>query len=195
MTIDYEIKCSQSEFNMAAWCTEKSEYALAALARNVDSIKANPQLDQSFRDSMLSNLWYGISYTTKLLAFGCGVQWDANDPDVVFENGYHGFETLMVRYGLLAETAQGRKQKTIDHFLLKLESLLAGPRTPNRTFLHELLESGYIEHRIVQQIRSQLELVTMGQMQWQTFVENGLGFLEQLKVAAAVEWKIKNNAV
>ncbi len=170
MIFDYEIKSSQSEFNMATWCTEKSEHALAALARNVDDIKANSHIDQSLRDSILSNLWYGISYTTKLLAFGCGAQWGISDPDVVFENGYRGFEILMVRYGLLIETAQDRKQKRIDHFLLKLDSLLAGSRVPNRTLLHELLESGEIEHRIIKQIGSKIELVTMGKIHWQTFV-------------------------
>ena len=170
MEMDHEIRSSQFPHNMAAWCNEKAEHSLASLARTLEQVREVREMSQTMKDSLLQELWFAVSDTSKLLAFSCGAEWDPSDADTVFEQGYLGLERVMVRYGMLQETSQDRQRKRLEQFLSRLETLLEGPRAPNRTMIHEALAGTPLQHPLLDEFGSLIESVSMGEMQWDAFV-------------------------
>lgn len=181
--MEHEIKSSQFPYNMAAWCNEKAEHSLASIAHTVDQVRPNGELGKKAKESILSELSYAVWDASKLLAFSCGAIWEVSDSDIIFTEGYAGLEKVMVRYGLLQETTEDKKQKHNAQFLSRLQILLEGQRDPNRTLLHEHLAGTDIKHAILDDIANLLEKVTMGEMEWVFFVEKAKELAKRLREA------------
>ena len=178
--MEYEIKSSDSPYNinMAPWCNEKAEFSLVSIVRAIDKIRETKELEEETKESILSELSTAVFNISKLLSFSCGAHWDTSDPDIIFIEGYTGLEKVMVKYGMLEETTEDRKPKEIKRslpdfqaLLVNLQTLLEGPRNPNRTLLHEFLVKIEFKHPLLDEIKESLEQVTMGEIEWSSFVE------------------------
>ncbi len=166
---------------MAAWCHEKAEHSLASIARALDEARSLVVRDGVEKEILLMNFSFAIWDASKLLAFSCGADWNPSDPEIIFEQGYAGFEKVLVRYGLLDETSEDKQRKLRENFIHQLEILLDGDRTPNRTLLHELIAKKDLRHPKLDRLSDMLEKVTMGEMAWAVFVENGRAYVKELR--------------
>lgn len=162
MSAPHEVRATGFELNMAGWCAEKSEGAVASIVRSLSLLK---NIDGT--ESAQAQLRLALGYATKLYAFGMGAEWCMDDPALVLE---HGVEALTVAYGGLAETAQDRSREN-DRLYAAIEALLAGPASPNRTQLHELLRTErYRQNARLVRFAELLEQVTQGELTWTEFV-------------------------
>ncbi len=84
---------------MAGWCNEKAEHSLASISRALDEARTLVNRDGIEKESLLMNFSFAIWDASKLLAFSCGAEWSTSDPEIIFEQGYAGFEKVLVRYG------------------------------------------------------------------------------------------------
>lgn len=191
MQSEFEIRSSDSTYNMSAWCTEKALNVVEALARLVDAQKSNKTASPEI---VSNNLYAALWDATKLLSFSCGAKWSPSDRDVIFEDGIDGLEKVKIRYGL-PSSVLSRIESTKTLIVLSSE-LLVSERSVNRTSLHELLDKyGHLTHPILESVRDKLEKVTMGEMEWQTFTTLALEELKELNaVVANVENSLKMTA-
>lgn len=177
----HEIRSSQFPHNMAAWCNEKAEHSLASIARALDEARSLVVRDGIEKDFLFMNFSFSIWDASKLLAFSCGAEWNPSDADIIFEQGYAGFEKVLVRYGLLNETSEDKRRKLRENFIHQLEILLDGDRTPNRTLLHELIAKNDLKHPKIDKLSDMLEKVTMGEVTWDVFVEDGRAYINEIR--------------
>lgn len=180
-----EIRSSAFQHDMAPWCVEKASTVVRELARIAELVNAQESVSEELREEMLLSLYPALWDATKILAFSCGTDWNPTDRDVLLKGGELAFEELQVKYGLLRETsAQKRDQKRIcdiEEFISAFRELLSGDRSPNRTLMHELISRTCIKEPLIDALGEKLDRVTMGIVEWPTFVSKAQTILAELE--------------
>ena len=168
---------------MAAWCTEKSLHVTETLAYVAEALKGD--MSQEVREEMSARVYSALFDATKILSFSCGATWNWEDGRSTAENGLAGFANLKDAYNLSGRSAYLELQRS---FLSSIRELVTGPRSPNRTLLHELLEEKRSDCRdYCYRLLDALEKVTMGQTTWQRFQEEALRELNRLEEGLSEE--------
>lgn len=167
MTTSYEIRATGSEFNMADWCAEKCEETLKGIARTLELLKTIEDTEKAQQE-----LRTVLHHATKLYAFSCGGHWEFEHGQLVFDRGLQGVELLDKAYGEISETRSERRHREAQETFTRLEELLAGSGSPNRTQLHELLRAQRDPDLLkrLTRFREMLEQVTQGELSWSDFV-------------------------
>ena len=166
---DFEIRTPQSPFDMSAWCAEKSSNVGKCVSKAVDLLAQSDCLDDDQRELLLHYLRSSLYDISKLMSFSTGTEWSTADARDAQENGYEGYQRLAVKYGILHQTDANANLSRVNSFCDELSKLLWGDRSPNRTFVHDLLSRTTIEHAIVQKTAKTIELVTQGLLEWKDF--------------------------
>lgn len=148
---------------MAGWCAEKSEGVVECITRSLAILTSIEGTEPA-----QAQLRLALSYATKLYAFGMGAEWRLEHPSLVVERG---FGPLAVAYGATIDVIDERR--SLNELFAAIESLLAGPPSPNRTHLHELLRNHRNKQTTQRLARfgELLEQVTQGELAWPDFVE------------------------
>ncbi|MFZ5586549.1 MAG: hypothetical protein ACOZHQ_11515 [Thermodesulfobacteriota bacterium] len=175
------VRTPKFPFNMASWCSEKSQSVLFTFTTLLSMINRCTDLNQETREYLQAIISGGIWNGSKLLALSCGADWQPMDADDIFGKGREGLENILVEYGLLSETSQDRIKWNILQFYISIEALVDGPRVPNRTLLHALLAKRELDHSGVTLISELLEKVTMGDLDWDKFVEEAKIIINHVK--------------
>jgi hypothetical protein len=185
---------------MAGWLWEKSENSLKEVMELMKLLKGNISTKQRFKDNPLAPyetqkmtlqdeinevLQALLFDMTKIYSFSVGSKWEVTDRDLILENLDDGLEQLQIKYGLLKKTKKQERQERYNEFIQKLNDLLNGEKVPNRTLLHELfrdndkfIDEKTILGRILGSIEDELEKVTHGDQDWETFVTNANNLLK-----------------
>lgn len=167
---EVEVRSPGFDYNMAAWCREKSHHIVMELAYLVDYLKDSEQIPDANRDETLSQI-SGVMYdATKLLSLMYGVQWSGAESDRIMGEGFAGYEHVAIQYGIIHGTSRTRRSKNVSEFIARFSEYLDGPRAPNRTYLHEVLLNYDIRSPLVEQLELLLEQVTNGELDWDDFV-------------------------
>ncbi|MFP3043374.1 hypothetical protein LQZ19_16290 [Treponema primitia] len=196
------IKSEQFPHDMGPWLMEKSENALKAvielqklLAGNIPNVKrfdGNPLApydiqNLTLKDEVNETLQAVLWDLTKIYAFSNGTVWDPSDRDLVLEKLDEGLEELQVKYGLLEKTKKQKHREQYTMFINKIEQLLNGERSPNRTLLHELfdnnrniIDKNTVKGRFLNSIEDELDMVTNGLLEWPEFVIKTKDYLTKL---------------
>ncbi|MBL8951103.1 MAG: hypothetical protein JNK82_10020 [Myxococcaceae bacterium] len=137
------------------------------IARSLELLKKIEGTEQA-----QGQLHVALGYATKLYAFGTGGEWKSDDSGLVIERGMAGLEELDIAYGVLPETAR-RDWRSASELYSAIEELLAGPASPGRAQLHELLRThrrrDVLKH--LTRFGELLEQVTQGELMWPEFVD------------------------
>jgi hypothetical protein len=157
----------------SGWMAEKSSNAADHVSNALDIILQSQTLDGATKE-LVENLLSGALYDiSKLMASSVGCNWTAADAHDMQDNGQEGFKRVASNYGISCTfngmVGEVPPEIRLESFADSLSRLLAGPRSPNRTFVHELLNRTTLDHPIVEQTARLIELVTNGQMQWPEF--------------------------
>ncbi|NJO83858.1 MAG: hypothetical protein HC828_14395 [Blastochloris sp.] len=180
MNSDHQIVSSQYPYNMANWCTEKARHILDGIVYFLEWTW-DQQMPGDYKEIEGISLYSAIHDATKLLSFGCGATWSFEDPELIYRDGREGYNTVLSKYGLLkGQKIKGTQQQVRD-FIERLEELLQGERVPNRTLIHELIQSSQLKRTHVDKIESLIENVTMDDLEWDDFVVLAKAELVQFK--------------
>lgn len=165
--MDHKIKPTYP-FEMATWLAEKSQRVVQSLALISERLSASPFATNL--DSVADELKFALYDATKILAFATQGNWKPDDASMVLSEGTHGFEKLLVQYGLLVETAKDAKQRSVCELKAKLVLLLDGPKADSRTELHALLVENRTVDLDLSELSELLDRVTMNDLSWDIFV-------------------------
>ena len=116
-----------------------------------------------------------------MLAFSCGADWEPTDPDSVLDEGFLGYEKLQLKYGLTSERLGQERIFDPIQFVVHCKELLSGERYPNRTLMYELFGRVRFKEPLMQAFKDKLEEVTIGTLDWDKFVAQGLQILERIQ--------------
>lgn len=98
MNKDHEVRSSNYNYNMASWCTEKSDNIVKCLSSIVELIGNNPNVSGKLREDVELYLAPALWDATKMLSFSCGAEWSTEDRDLIMENGKCGYNELIKKY-------------------------------------------------------------------------------------------------
>lgn len=168
MTRKYEIMSSQEPYDMAHWCEEKSTNVTKNLSHLIDSINLNVNLPKDEKERLLDYIYNALWDATKLLAFSTGANWHTDDRDIIFNNGYEGYEEIAVRYGILESTKKAEINNSLDSIVNELRTLLDGQRS-NRTIIHELLDKSPLKNPMIDSVKTYTESVSLGELSWSEY--------------------------
>ena len=178
-------------FDMTCWCREKADVVVINLAYQVDQLRAIESASGESNKDMHRYISNALFDATKLLSYFCEVEWSVQDHELILEKGYEGYEELAVRCKLIEKTSRlkeeeclQRKQDKFARFVCQLREYLNGPRSPNRTLIHELLDQNPETNNnpIVKRISDLIWEVTMGNAEWEDFVEETEALLDEISV-------------
>lgn len=169
MNHDFEIRSPQFPYDMSAWCAEKSSNVGEAVSHALDLLDQCDILDGNTREMLRFYLGSSLYDISKLMAFSTGSEWPVDDARDVQDHGYEGYQPIAVKFGILNQTEAAAKLSRLETFSDTLSKLLWGDRSPNRTFIHELLKRTKLDAPIVEKTAKTIELVTMGQLDWKDF--------------------------
>jgi hypothetical protein len=175
--------------DMTPWCHEKMRNVVSSLAHHVQALRElekilGPIQAETPGSDYQINAWEGLGSAlydaTKVFSYFCEAPWATTDRDLIIEKGYEGYEELAVKYGVLQKTTRQRDEENYLEFMKRLRVLLKGPRSPNRTELHELIRMHpkSSQHKTIQAISDSLEEVTMGRLDWDTFTATSIHLLD-----------------
>lgn len=170
MPEEFLIQSSQFPYNMALWCNEKTKCITADIAHIIDILNSNNDISESTKQLIKEYLYSMSIDATKILAFSCGEIWAHNDADLIFDNGYNGYEQVLANYKLLKVTPNQKRKEEITEFLNKFRQAITGERY-NSTLIHELLVQYDIKNQLIDNITCKIEEVTNGQETWENFVK------------------------
>jgi hypothetical protein len=186
----HEIRATGYEGDMAGWCVGKSRYALDCAARIIDHLRSSQSLPKETTEIVLGELYSLVHDQSKLLAFATGRlrEWSIEDARLVHTLGFAGYEQVAKKYGVIPETTPERYARQAAELRERVESLLMGGPSPNRTDLHVLLRAyrdnpqpavASLGHRL----EELLEPVTQGKLDWEQFV-----LLARAELANLPQW-------
>ena len=103
MEKEFEIRTSEKgreNFNMAPWCSEKSENILRKLIYLIEDIK-NLDIPEEKKEELMVNI--PIIESWKLFIFSNGVltKGEISDTDLLWNEGISGLKKLMEKYGII----------------------------------------------------------------------------------------------
>lgn len=101
METRFEIRSSQYPQDMGPWCLDKAERLVSHLASIVELVKGRDDLPDDVKEELPFHLNAVIYNATKLLSFSCGAEWSPNDPGLIRNRGFAGYQELSVKYKLL----------------------------------------------------------------------------------------------
>lgn len=166
--MDHEIRSSLYPYPFTSWCMEKTEMLAKAIANALDTTKSLEFKDNEKKEDLLCDLLYIANLSVSLFLFCHGKELDLVDSDIIAVNGYHGYEELAYHVGLIKETTTMIKEK----FSATFRCLIKGEKYPNRTLIHDLIRDyQFKQDPIVKELSSLIEQVTMGEREWDSFVE------------------------
>lgn len=183
MKKENEIRSSRFPYDMAPWCIQKMSRVVEELARIVEIVNDKESITEEIREEMLFSLYPAIYDATKMLSFSCGAEWSHTDRDILLKGGDLAFEELQVKYGLIDETQDKDRKRIndINEFISVCRGFLQENRSPNRTFIHELLGRTRIKEPLIDCLGDKLERVTMGEIEWSEFVSKALVLLSDIE--------------
>lgn len=162
----HEVRATGFELNMAGWCAEKSEGVVECITRSLELLKSIEGTEPT-----QAHLRLALGYATKLYAFSMGAEWEVGHPGLVIERGMSGMKELAIAYGALPQAVQGGSREA-DELYTSIEAFLAGPASPGRTQLHELLRTQrHRPNKHLTRFSELLEQVTQGELTWSEFVD------------------------
>lgn len=185
MESDFEIRSSVYPYNMTNWCIEKSITVMSRLARVVHELRLqNEAAPNQAIMNMLYDLYPALNDGTKILAFSCGAVWSKQHPELIFNEGYPGFEKVASEYGILDETNPTEQEwrplaEELNTFLSEIKTLLDGPRSPSRTLIHQRISSSRLRSPVIEQIDQLVDSVTMGETDWESFTLRAKQIIEE----------------
>jgi hypothetical protein len=87
------------------------------------------------------------------------------------ERGKEGYEELEFFYGIIEETKISKKIQQNRDAITKIREYIKGPRSPNRTLIHSVLSPLNHEEPWVDKIESLTMSVTMGEKEWEEYID------------------------
>ena len=171
---------TQFPYDMSGWCAEKSEMVTEELALLIDDLRKDDNIEKDIKEKIWGFVYPALYNSTKLLSFFCGAEWSTGDREIIFDKGYKGYEELSVKYGLIEETTESKEKKEIERFIRRFRTYLDGSRYPNRTFIHDLLQSKKLKHPIINDLSDITEKVTLGEIDWENYAREALLLLDRL---------------
>jgi len=178
MDEEFTITSTEFPYNMAQWCVEKSSSLVRELAELADIFRTLDIADKELQERMQTLLHGALYQATKLLSFSCGSMYTPDDGTRVFKQGVEGFNAICTEYCVDTSTLYNIIRSR--EFISKCDLLLSGNRAPNRTYLHDLFAAPVPKSPELEEIREQLERVSMGELDWPTFVSHSRELLQQL---------------
>lgn len=183
--MEAEIRHAQYHYDMSPWLVEKSQFGLEWLVRLYEDFRKRDDLPEGLMDNLTDWLAPVFYDATKILSFASGGKWSPGDRDIILEKGMSGLEDILVEYGLLHETTEGKRWRTthekMQNLVKHLSELLSQPMYPARTQIHELLDKEGLDDPIVNEISNLTEKVTMGELPWDEYVKLAKNLVEQLE--------------
>jgi len=153
---------------MKSWEIEKSGSVIDHLAKIVDVLK-----NDSSQDDIKDHLAYALNDATKIWAYFYDAlsEWKPGDPERIMDRGSEGIEELAVFYGALKETALSKEIRESREALSKIREYIQGPRSPNRTLIHDVLSP--LDHKKpwIDKVESLTMTVSMGEKEWSDYIE------------------------
>lgn len=174
----FELHTPEFQFDMSAWCIEKTSDQIKDVLYIKRALEKTPDLPEAFKEEVMSHLGHLMWNGTKLLAFSCGGEWGTDDAKTALEED-EGLDVLLVKYGLRDETSKQEDARLLREYLADVRPLLDGPRVPNLRTLHELLDDWFEDTDVVEQLREWEDEVQMGALSWEEFCERARELLDR----------------
>lgn len=165
-----KIRSSQYEYDMADWLIEKAKAMLTETTLLYESLGKSDDLSEELTYELEKRFNYILRNATKILAFACGGDWDAEDGQLIVKNGKAGLERVLVKYGLLEETSEDKRRGEIHAFLNQLKPLTYESMQIIRDKTRQVLSEAGLSSDATDRIIDLLGQVSKGQLNWAEFV-------------------------
>jgi len=169
-----KIYLSNKDYDFSAWFNEKTSYMLKDLSYSIDTLQ---QLKTTNLESeavetlkeMERHLSSAIRYNVILCSMinGCESNYSTNDYLLILNEGYSGYNKLMIKYGLQEPDMSFKNDNAMRN---DISSLLKLPRS-NRTLIYDLFEKIVHHSDIDEHFKNDLEKVTMNECSWEWFID------------------------
>ena len=93
-----EIKATGDYRDMTAWLCEKSQNTVRELARMVDTLNAQNDLNEELKESLMGDIHIALWDSLKILAFALDAEWTTKDAEIIEEQGKKGLDIILKRY-------------------------------------------------------------------------------------------------
>ncbi len=165
-----KIRSSQYEYDMADWLIEKSKAVLTETTLLYESLGKSEELSEELISGLEKHFGYIFRNTTKVLAFACGSDWDAEDGQLIVNSGKAGLEQVLVKYGLIEETTEDKRKGEIHAFLRKLKPLIYESMQVIRDNTRQILSEAELGSDATEKIIDLLGQVSKGKLKWDEFI-------------------------
>jgi hypothetical protein len=165
-----KIRSSQYEYDMADWLIEKTKALLTENTLLYENLGKSEELSEELAGGLEKRFSYIFRNATKILAFASGSDWDAEDSQLIVNNGKAGLEQVLVKYGLLEETSEDKRKGEIHAFLGRLKPLTYESTQVIRDKTRQVLSEAGLGSDTTDRIIDLLGQVSKGQLKWAEFV-------------------------
>lgn len=180
--------------NMDAWDIEKSGNVLRELVEIAEMLK-NKELKFETCEKMINYpetaeerfkgcLQVALHDQLKIYSSFLGENWDPEYVFWIIEEGYEGYERVLVEMNQLKETKKDKQRRILREMIDSLK-IYVDNKNFNRTLIHETLRQ-YRNNAVdvsedIQKIENNIEKVTMGEMKVEEFINIANPIIEKLE--------------
>jgi hypothetical protein len=181
---DFKITTSDSPQEWSYWCREKSGNVLEHLARMADAILRLQQGTE--RETLEENLHPAVWDAIKLVAFSTGHTITGTElgewREEICTVGSAAFPSVAAALGLEVPNPNLDHNENLREFLTEADACLSLPRSEGRSRLHRaLLRAAKEGGSIINSLLERMELVTLGELGWETFVQEARPVVDNLR--------------
>lgn len=169
------------ESGLAGYVHAKADILLIALAGQVEILQA-ADVEESAREMLLDELCTAIDMGMRMLASATDSPGNRHHRDLIMDEGRRGYRKVVEEWDVHSRVLSlelRTEGEVVADFLKELAPLLEGPRSPNRTLIHELVRSTNRRHPTIRQVGDLVESVSMGEIEWAGFTDRAKAVLEQ----------------